>query len=118
MIIQFTQYLLPDGRKEPIEIDVAEPVGKAAEALIKVGAHFDAEILTTGEVSLTCDMDLNGETENLAIQVIPNGPQVPKAVVVLVKEAVAEFKRRTDAKNTDDIQAPAKGQAGNPGPGP
>lgn len=83
MSIPFTQYLLPNGRMEVITIDMPEPVERAAQALIEAGCHFDAEILTTGLISLTCE---EGE-DLLSIEVCENNEAVLKAVENLIREA-------------------------------
>jgi len=83
MSIPFTQYLLPDGRQKPIEIDIDAETEKKAQALIAQGCHFDAEILRTGAVSFTCE---RGD-KLISIEISFNGPEVEQAVVKLVNEA-------------------------------
>jgi hypothetical protein len=83
MSIPFTQYILPNGRQQQIEIGMSPDVEEKAHELIKRGCHFDAEILTTGEVSFTCE-----RCEDLLSQEIcENGPPVIEAVRKLVEEA-------------------------------
>jgi hypothetical protein len=89
-MIPFTQYLRPDGRQIDTEIERPEEIEIQAHALISFGCHFDAEVLRTGEVSLTCER--NGDV--LAIRVCENGPPVLTAVDEVVAEAtrlLAEF---------------------------
>jgi hypothetical protein len=81
--IPFTQYLLPDGRTRPTAFDAPDDVAARARAIIAAGHRFECEVLTTGEVSLTIHDVENGE--DLAIEVVPNGPEVPEAVVRLVE---------------------------------
>ena len=88
MPIPFTQYLLPDGRTRSISIDMPADIEEKAFDLIYSGCHFDAEILTTGMVSLTCE-----DTEDLvAIKVCPNGPSVVTAVRELIESAYTIIK--------------------------
>ena len=64
-------------------------VEQQATEVEKAGGVFEAEMLLTGEVSLTCERDRDGEIEVLAIEVVPNGPEVPAAVDRLVATAYA-----------------------------
>ena len=80
--IPFTQYLLPDGRKRAVEFSVSGEEAIIARRVLDKGLRFEAEVLTTGEVSLTI-FDPEKE-EDVAIEVVPNGPEVPKAVSALV----------------------------------
>lgn len=83
--MNFTQYLLPDGRKKPMEIFMPDEVEEIASQLTQKGYEFEAEILTTGEVSLEC---VYGEGESAAIEIVPNGPDVISAVEKLVRDAL------------------------------
>ena len=82
--IAFTQYMMPRGRKVPMLVKRPEAIIKMANTVRTLGGVFEAEILTTGEVSLTVHYD----DEDIAIAVVPNGPDVPGAVDELVKAAV------------------------------
>ena len=83
--IPFTQYLLPDGRTRPMRVPVVGDIAEKADKILKHGWRFEAEILTTGQVSLTV---FDGEEdENVAIEIIKNGPLVTKAVDRLVEAA-------------------------------
>lgn len=83
-MIPFTQYLLPDGKKRLIWINVSAGVGmKAAELIKSKGCHFDAEVLTTGEVSFTCEKD----DDLVSIQICSNNSQVAEAVKRLIEDA-------------------------------
>lgn len=83
-MIPFTQYLRPAGRTRVVRIDRPAEVEATAHRLIDAGVRFEAEVLTTGEVSLTAE-DRDGE--QLAIEVVPNGPGVSEAVDRLVAAA-------------------------------
>jgi len=86
--IPFTQYLLPDGRTRPITIERPKEILDIAEGIIKEGVYFEAEMLRTGEVSLTAEYDdEEGEQETLAINICENGPGIGDIVDILVKEA-------------------------------
>lgn len=83
MDIPFTQYLLPDGRRTILCIEKYGEIAQKAQEIINKGLRFEAEVLTTGEISLTITDDKEGD---LAIEICRNGPQVPKAVDKLIKE--------------------------------
>ena len=79
MAIPFTQYMLPNGTPKRIEIDRPPGIEAKADSILATGKYrFEAEVLTTGEVSLTT---FNLETEeNDAIEVCTNSPKVLDAV--------------------------------------
>lgn len=90
MSIPFTQFLMPDGRRTSVEIDRPEEVESIAQRLILFGCRFEIEMLRTGEISMTVE---RGEDETLAIEVCPNGPDVPVCVdrlVITAEKAWAE----------------------------
>ena len=77
-MIPFTQYVMPDGRKEPVEISRPEAIEVKARQIIASGFRFEVEMLKTGEVSMTITNDKDGD---VAIEVVPdNGPGIPEAV--------------------------------------
>ncbi len=74
--IPFTQYLMPDGRKRDVSISRPKEIYDKALDIIDAGYRFEAEVLTTGQVSLT----ITGRDEDVDIEVVENGPKVPLAV--------------------------------------
>ena len=94
MAIEFTQYILPNGRKELIKIDRGPAYDKKASALRKAKCRFEAEILRTGEVSLTCEQEeSDGNWLTLSIEVVPNGPGILEAVDRLIDNALKKLKK-------------------------
>lgn len=90
MSIPFTQYLRPNGKRCDITVDRPPEVEEVARVLLKAGIVFEAEVLTTGHVSLTAetrDEDDPDEDEVLAHEIVPNGPEVLDAVDRLVAAA-------------------------------
>lgn len=57
MTIMFTEYVLPNGMKQPKEFNRSDRIEKMAEDLIEHGAYFDYEILRNGLVSMTAEME-------------------------------------------------------------
>jgi len=89
MSIPFTQYVLPNGRKEPTSIETSKEVDKIAHDLIDAGCRFDIEILRTGQVSMTCEREPENEEDDgiLSMEICENGPKIINAVTKLVNNA-------------------------------
>jgi len=83
MAIRFTQYMMPNGRKVPKDIERPEAIEGMANTVRQFGGEFSIEVLTTGEVAMSIERD---ETV-LAMEVVTNGPEVPKAVDRIVRMA-------------------------------
>lgn len=80
--IEFTQYLLPDGRAQTVRIDRPDEIAEKAALIIKAGYRFECEMLRDLiHVSLTITDPDEGDIE---IEVVENGPAVPIAVDALV----------------------------------
>ena len=94
MSIPFTQYLRPDGRKTPVEIDGSAEIEGLAESFIAAGGRYECEHLTTGHASLTAVYFVDGEDQDIAIEVTPNGPEVVPAVDRLVRASVKYLEDR------------------------
>lgn len=72
MAIQFTEYMLPDGRTRPQWIDRPNDIEMKANALIMLGFRFEIEVLTSGMVSAEIR---SSDRERLVVNCIaPNGP--------------------------------------------
>ncbi len=89
--MRFTQFLLPDGRTRPMTINRFPEVESLASRVVDAGGILESEVLTTGEVSLTCERDVNGERETLAIEIVKNGPGVLGGVDRLVATAAVKL---------------------------
>jgi hypothetical protein len=90
--IAFTQYLRPRGEKKEITIHRPELIAAKAKELVTAGWALEAEVLMTGEVSLTCELcDDAGDLIADFIEVVPNGPEVPIAVDRMITEAHASL---------------------------
>lgn len=85
---EFTQYLRPNGTPKPVTINIADDLSGHLDAIGKVGARLECEVLTTGEVSLTIfDPELE---QDFDIELVPNGPGVPDAVDRLIRRFTQE----------------------------
>lgn len=94
MPIPFTQFLMPDGRRTHVEIDRPPEIEAKAHSLIQCGCRFEIEMLRTGQISMTVE---RGEDETLAIEVCPNGPDVPVCVDRIVVNAGSMLLTLTEA---------------------
>lgn len=87
MSIEFTQYLMPNGRKSSQSIARPSEVEDKAKAVIAAGGAFEMEMLNvpTGlpNVSITCAY----EDEDIAHEICVNGPPVLENVDLVVDEA-------------------------------
>lgn len=91
MAIQFKQYIRPDGFTKSVSIDRPAEIEEKAAMLVASGYVFEAEVLTTGEVSLTIEYDFDDESPFVTMEVVPNGPGVPDAVDRLVLSAMKQL---------------------------
>lgn len=82
-MIEFTQYLRPNGRMTLVEISRPDEIEKLATEVIEAGGRFECEELRTGHASLTVSYD----GDDIAIELCRNGPEVPHAVDRLVRIA-------------------------------
>ena len=89
MGIPFTQYLLPDGRKRDTDIERPAEIEEMALRFMEGGGRYECEILTTGEVSLTAVKEIDGEPQDVEIEVCHNGPGVGERVDDLVRRSIA-----------------------------
>jgi len=92
-MIPFTQYVLPNGRKVEGGFDRSAEVEQLAVELNAAGYRFEAEVLSTGVVSLDCSgpkLDDPEEDYQIAIELSPNNEAVVLDTVDrLVKRAHA-----------------------------
>jgi len=93
-MIPFTQYLRPDGRPCAAGVESSPEIEDKARRLIRDGAVFTAEIVPGPLVYLSCEHPALPEEEMvLASALVPNGPEIEKAVVGLVLDATERFYR-------------------------
>lgn len=91
MSIKFTQYLLPDGRQKQITVDRPDEIEKMADSIISRGLRFEAEMLTTGAISLTVHDPK--EEDDIDIEVVANGPEVPVAIDRMITRVFNHVRR-------------------------
>ena len=75
--IEFTQHLMPKGRPQTVRIEMSEEVAAKARDIIAAGFRFECEML--GDYQ-TISLTITDTEADHAIEVVPNGPEVPKAI--------------------------------------
>lgn len=86
MAVRFTQFLRPDGRRQPIEIDgLAPAVESMANELAAAGWRLEIEVLRTGHVHA----DVCNAEGQLSSLIEENGPKLPGAIETMLREAHA-----------------------------
>ena len=90
--IEFTQYMLPDGRKRQQWISRSPEIEHLAALLRGAGCVFEIEVLRTGLISMSVErLDKDGEVQVLSQKICMNGLAVPAAVDEMVQEANRAF---------------------------
>ena len=75
------QFLRPDGTERAATTKLPAEFADVIAQLHNAGCRFEAEMLTTGEVSITiADME-----RDLDIEVVPNGPEVQAAMLKILQ---------------------------------
>lgn len=83
-MIQFTQYLRPNGRPRLVTITLDEEAEDKARRIRAAGFVFEIEELTNGMVSATiADPE---QDEDLVFSITANGPEVPVGLRKMIME--------------------------------
>jgi hypothetical protein len=83
--IDFTQYLMPDGRKTLIHIDVPDDVYEKAQKILAANLVFEIEMLSDYRTISMTIADKKEEVD-VAHKLCPNGPEVLKKVNEMILE--------------------------------
>jgi hypothetical protein len=82
MHITVTQYLRPHGKQVQANAPISDDYQEQYETMQKCGARLTAEVLTTGEVSITIEDPLTkNDFDN---EICANNPEVTKAMEALL----------------------------------
>jgi hypothetical protein len=74
MVIDFTEYVLPNGLKRHVQKEVSDEVGEMALKLELRGYTFEFEVLTTGQTSFTiCGSTRNGNINDVDTEISKTG---------------------------------------------
>lgn len=83
MLLECVQYLRPDGRQRHGHVEgLSDDLADAYANMAAIGHRFEAEVLTTGKVSLT----ISNHDWDVDIQVVENGPQVIVAMEEMLRQ--------------------------------
>jgi hypothetical protein len=88
-MIPFTQYLMPDGRQTAVTINRPAAIEELAVRLIGAKCRFEVEMLGDYQtISLEIVKPRRGDDPRVICgRLVPNGPEVPKAIDDMVNEA-------------------------------
>jgi hypothetical protein len=88
MSIPFTHYLRPDGRRRDVWIDRPPEIEALAEEFLAAGGRYECEQLSTGQTSLTAVYEVDGEDQDIVIELCPNGPELLGKVDEVVRRSI------------------------------
>jgi len=91
MDIQFTQFLRPNGKQKEVLINRPDEISNKALAVLKTGGRFTVEELMNGMVSLAYEKEIDGEMQDVEIELSSNGPKVSIAVDILIEKLYKRF---------------------------
>ena len=92
-MIPFTRFTLPDGEKSPGSFERPDEIEVMAQALLKAGYTFELEELRNGSIHMDCTH--RWEDMPAALELVPDGPEVPQAVDRLVTQAYRRWKAQS-----------------------
>ncbi len=92
-MIEFTQFLLPDGRQQKVCMERGAEIEAIAAELKDAGHRFEIEMLRDHEtISMTVEIEGDdGEEITRAHELIRNGPGVPPAIDRLMNAAYSHW---------------------------
>ena len=81
--IEFTQFLMPNGRRTTVWIERPDDIVNKAQEIRTAGFRFETEMLGDYQtISLTIAKD----DDDYAIELVPNGPRVPEAIDRMISD--------------------------------
>lgn len=84
LTVDVLQFLMPDGRRNPTSTTLPIECRDAYNDMLAHGCRFEAEMLQTGEVSVSID----DSEDYVDISVTPNGPEVQAGMVEMLKRGL------------------------------
>lgn len=81
MIVKFTQYLRPNGRKRDIYTEVTDELGPQIDQIIVNGFNFTAEVVAETMVVLT----ISDDRADYEMHVCQNGTEVPETIERMIR---------------------------------
>lgn len=108
-MIEFTQFLRPNGQETKVHITRSPEVEGKAYAIIQAGYRLEIEMLTTGEVSATIADPAKGEDVAHA-RIVEDGPEVPEVIDEMILNFVIPGSE--EAAAADPLDHDGDGKAG------
>jgi hypothetical protein len=81
--VPFTQYLMPNGRRENVTLSVDGETYPKARQILDAGYRFEVEMLSDMNTVSATIFDPEKE-EDVAICLAPNGPEVPARIKAMI----------------------------------
>lgn len=81
MIVEVTQFKLPDGRKVLQTVNVSDDCQEGYKEMLESSCRLTSEILMDGHVSLC----IESKEEDYAIEIVENGPEVIETIENMLK---------------------------------
>lgn len=78
------QYMRSDGRQRQEETHLPFEHLDTYKEMLRAGYYFEAEVLQTGEVSVT----ISDGDQDIDAEVVPNGPEVQRAMVGMLNRGL------------------------------
>ena len=75
--IEFTQFLMPNGRQDTVWIDRPDEIVARAKQIRAAGYEFHCEMLGDHK---TISLTISNDEGDHAAEVVANGPEVPEAI--------------------------------------
>ena len=94
--IEFTQFLMPDGRQATNTIQRPDPIADKAAELVSAGCRLEIEMLTTGQISMSVE---HGD-DTWAIEITPNDSKVVAGVDKIICDAYHRLQSRKRSRGT------------------
>jgi hypothetical protein len=98
--VEFTQFLMPNGRQKKIQLTVDEATAAKADIIAGEGYRFEIEMLSDmSTISIEiCKTARCGENLTLSSALEKNGPAIPVAIKLLIEEAFEMLPKKVQAK--------------------
>jgi ribosomal protein S8 len=98
--MNFTQFMMPNGRQEKTSITRSNEIEAMAKTLVDAGYVFEIEMLSDYRtISMEVVNKANPE-EVIASKLVENGPRVPEAVDDMVKKAIHALSAKSNCPTT------------------
>jgi hypothetical protein len=99
--VKFIQFLRPNGRQQPITIELEDSVASKVQEIQQCGLTLTAEVLMNGLCSFAIEEKEFGDFD---MELSPNGPEVPVRITkMLMRFDKAKFEQ-WKKRQQDDLE--------------